>query len=231
MQWFNCFQLQVEKHGIHEEDIWNFDKTGFRIGQCREVTIFARYPARNNGIASASERTLLSSIECVNSVRDKIPPMLILLGKTHLEDWYTHTRLPHDYILDVSDTAYSNERIAYSWIHHFSHCTVSKRRGAYRLILMDDHEPYLTVELVKYCQYHNILLPSFPSHLTHRLQPLDSIPFQQLKERHSAAANEASQIQGERYNKLELLFDIHAIREKALTPRAIRKGWQETGIR
>jgi hypothetical protein len=40
MQWYNYLQLQVEIYAIHDEDIWNFDETGFRIGQGRTETIF-----------------------------------------------------------------------------------------------------------------------------------------------------------------------------------------------
>jgi hypothetical protein len=176
--------------------IWNFDETGFRIGQGCTATIFTQYPERNNDIASASERTLVSSIECVNAVGDSIPPVLVPPGKVHLEDWYTHTKLPDDYILEVSDSGYSNERVAYSWIHHFNHRTASRQRGAYRLILMDNHNSLLTIDFVQYCEDHNILLPPFPPHLTHRLQPLDSIPFQRLKGTHSTAVNEASRFRG-----------------------------------
>jgi hypothetical protein len=68
MQWYNYFQLRVEIYGIHDEDIWIFDEIGFRLGQGRTETIFTQYPERNNDIASASDRTLVSSIECVMSL-------------------------------------------------------------------------------------------------------------------------------------------------------------------
>jgi hypothetical protein len=78
----------------------------------------------------------------------------------------------------------------------------------------------------------NIIFYFFPiPPLTHRLQPLYSVPFQQLKGAHSAKVNVASQFRGERYKKVEFLYDIPGIRDKALTPPTIEAGWQETGIR
>jgi hypothetical protein len=71
---------------------------------------------------------------------------------------------------------------------------------------MDNHNSHLTIEFVKYCEEYNILLLPISPHSTHRLQPLDSVPFQQLKEAHSAKVNEASRFRGERYKKVEFLY-------------------------
>jgi hypothetical protein len=35
----------------------------------------------------------------------------------------------------------------------------------------------------------------------------------------------------QRYKKVEFLYDIAGIRDKALTPPTIKAGWRETGIR
>ena len=33
-QWFETVRKAIQEHGIHEDDIWNFDETGFAIGLC-----------------------------------------------------------------------------------------------------------------------------------------------------------------------------------------------------
>ena len=33
-QWFETVHKAIEEHGIHEDDIWNFDETGFAMGLC-----------------------------------------------------------------------------------------------------------------------------------------------------------------------------------------------------
>lgn len=52
--WYQQLNLIIESRGIEERDIWNFDETGFRIGQGRIEEILTRYPERESAIASAS---------------------------------------------------------------------------------------------------------------------------------------------------------------------------------
>jgi hypothetical protein len=40
--WFDRLQDTIKKYGIVEEDIWNFDETGFNIGIGRDQWIVAR---------------------------------------------------------------------------------------------------------------------------------------------------------------------------------------------
>ncbi|THC93725.1 hypothetical protein EYZ11_006801 [Aspergillus tanneri] len=48
---------------------------------------------------------------------------------------------------------------------------------------------------------------------------------------HGQAVNAVSRFRGEKYDKLEFLYDIDKIRKRALTERTIRAGWREVGIR
>ena len=51
---------------------------------------------------------------------------------------------------------------------------------------MDGYGSHDTFE---YCENHNIIPLTFPSHTTHLLQPLDVCVFQPLKHYHSEAVN------------------------------------------
>jgi hypothetical protein len=33
-QWFKAVYKAIQEHGVHEDDIWNFDETGFAMGLC-----------------------------------------------------------------------------------------------------------------------------------------------------------------------------------------------------
>ena len=37
--WFQTVQAAIQEHGIHEDNIWNFDKIGFAIGLCSSSKI------------------------------------------------------------------------------------------------------------------------------------------------------------------------------------------------
>lgn len=40
-------------------------------------------------------------------------------------------------------------------------------------LLLDNHESYLNIEVLKFCKLNDIVLLSFPPHCSHKLQSLD----------------------------------------------------------
>ena len=54
----------------------------------------------------------LISVEAISAAGDIIPPVLILKVMQHLFHWYTHTHIPDDYFLGVSETGYGNDELA-----------------------------------------------------------------------------------------------------------------------
>ena len=56
---------------------------------------------------------------------------------------------------------------------------------------MDGYESHLSVQFVRYCEMEKIILLRLPPHLTHFLQPLDVVIFQQWKHWHTEAIDHA----------------------------------------
>ena len=100
-----------------------------------------------------------------------LPALIILQGETVQERWL-QARIPNNYILAATETAYVNE-IFWEWIHHFNHYTKKRQKGVHRLLLFDGHTSHLTIEVLQFCNEQKILLFLTISHLTHLIQPLD----------------------------------------------------------
>jgi hypothetical protein len=229
--WFGCYTNVIEAYGIQPQDIYNMDETGFRIGQGRRIdAVYTRYPGNAPSIDSASKRQLVTSVECISQDGWVLPPLLILPGEVQLRDWYELVDLPDGYILDHSTSGYINSELAYEWINHFNIATVSRRAGQWRLLIFDQHKSHMTVEFVLHAQSMKILLLPLLPHLTHLLQPLDSIPFMQAKKCHADAVNRVSWLSGYNYDKVHFLSDIDYIRRSAFTSKVIAAGWRETGL-
>lgn len=95
---------------------------------------------------------------------------------------------------------------------------------------MDNHGSHLTRQFLDYCWDHKILPFTFPAHLTHRLQPLDLIPFQQYKLQHGNTVNMAARMGDNAFDKSDFLAGIQSIRQETFKPRIIKAGWREAGI-
>lgn len=84
--WFDRLKIQVDTKKITYSNIWNFDETGFRVGQGKKETVITRFGQSRTRIASASPRESLTLIECVSGAGKVIPPLIILAAKNHLEE-------------------------------------------------------------------------------------------------------------------------------------------------
>jgi hypothetical protein len=187
VQYFEKFKKVIVDKGILPSDCWNFDKTGFRIGCGGNqivITLGARHRPNKDRksftIASETNRDYLTSVEAISAAGDVIPPMLILKATQHLFHWYTHTHIPDDYFLGVSETEYSNDELALDWIQHFNQYSARSQRGAWRLLIFDGFGSHLTKQFIDYCDINNIIPFSLPSHTSHILQPLDKRYFSHL---------------------------------------------------
>jgi hypothetical protein len=112
-----------------DEDIWNFDKTGFRIGIRKSQWIVTTSTSKRVYLACDNSRELITLVEAVSARGTIIKLMFILPGKTHLERFYQD--LDDDVLLDLSDTVYINDELAYEYIMHFNRQTKKMQRGAH----------------------------------------------------------------------------------------------------
>ena len=226
---FERFRKVVQENDIHPEDMWNFDETGYRIGMARGDWIIAIDPTRTVYSKCPNNRELVSAIECINGGGRDIPPFLILTGTNILAPWFVND-LHSNIAVTTSETGFNNDWISLQWIKHFETFSRRGQRGKWRLLIMDGFGSHDTFEFLEYCEYHNIIPFTFPSHTTHLLQPLDVCIFQPLKHWHAEAVNQAISTGDESFSKVEFLAAFNTFRTKAFKPKTIISSWKHTGM-
>ena len=102
----------VEERGIQPRDIYNFDETGFCIGVGKVQWIVTLDPNHQSYLGSSTNQDLVTSCVTISGDSEVLPPIFILPGKLHMEDWVTKTDLADDILLAVSETGNSNDVIA-----------------------------------------------------------------------------------------------------------------------
>ena len=63
--------------------------------------------------------------------------------------------------------------------------TKAKAQRKYRLLILNSHSSYVTIDFINYCDQNKILLAILPPHSTHTLQPLDVVMFKPLSTAYS----------------------------------------------
>jgi hypothetical protein len=227
--WFDRIQIAMENYNITPSNIWNFDESGFQIGQGADEEVITKYPDIVRDCPSSSTRELVSTIEGISATDEKIPPMLIFAGKAILESWFKYLK-EEDWIITISDKGYANDEIAYEWLKHFNKHTKEQAGNNYRFLYMDNYDSHVTSEFLFFCDKNKILPVAFSPHTTHLLQPLDGLPFMQYKRIHRRAINDQAHLGGYFYDKIDFLANITRVRAEALTPRVIRNGFSARGL-
>ncbi|KAK8092163.1 uncharacterized protein PG998_015176 [Apiospora kogelbergensis] len=180
--WFGLVANIKAKYGIVDEDMYNFDETGFMMGMIGSTLVVTR--ADRHGKAKSVQpgnREWSTAIECINSQGWCIPPFLIVRGQYHLSSWASECDLPRNWVIKPTLNGWTDNETGPEWIKHFDEHTKGHRKGRYRLLILDGHESHISAEFEAYCKNNDIITISMPPHSSHLLQPLDVALYSPLK--------------------------------------------------
>jgi hypothetical protein len=92
--WFELVSNIKAKHGVLD-DAWNFDETGFMIGQiCTGMVVTASERRSRPKAVHSGNREWATANAGING--QAIPPFLILKAHHHLSSWYKDDDIPQD---------------------------------------------------------------------------------------------------------------------------------------
>jgi hypothetical protein len=179
IEYFRKYEDICRMHGILPCDQYNFDETGFSIGVGGQQYVVTMDLAKKCAESpSDSNRDHVSLVETVSADGSVLPPLCIMKGVVVLfQHVSNYLNLDPNMPLATSESGYSNDQIALSFIRHFDKFSALRQRGAWRLLIFDGHGSHLTYEFITYCWDNKIIPFGLPSHTSHILQPLDVVIF------------------------------------------------------
>ena len=104
-KWFELVRNIKAKHGIADEDTYNFDETGFMMGviTSQHVVTGSEKRASKGKLVQPGDREWATVIETICADGSAIPPYIILAGKQHISTWYQYGNLPSNWPIALSD--------------------------------------------------------------------------------------------------------------------------------
>jgi hypothetical protein len=184
--WFKLVEDNKAKYGVHNNNMHNFDKTGFQmgvIGSMKVVTGAER--CTRPELIQPGDCEWVTAIGSICAAGYATPPFIIYKGRVHISAWYEETDIPRNWKLSVSQNGWTNNELGFAWLKHFDTHTRARQVGGYRLLILDGHESHQSQDFKDYCLENNILTLCMPAHLSHILQPLDVVCFAPLKLKYS----------------------------------------------
>ena len=183
--WFTLVSNTIAKYGIHSDDIYNFDETGFAMGMIAATRVVTRsdYYGRAK-LLQPGNREWVTSIECIGASGYILPPYIIFKAKRHIAGWVDG--LPDGWGIDISPNGWTTDAIGVTWLcRRFIPATTTRLQGRYRLLILNGHSSHLTPEFNQICSQNDIIPLCMPAHSSHLLQPLDVSCFSVLKREYS----------------------------------------------
>ena len=229
--WFELVANTKAKHGIQDNDTWNFDETGFMMGQiCTGMVVTASERRSRPKTIQPGNREWATVIAGINATGWAILPFIILKACYHLSSWYKDGDLPQDWVIGVSDNGWTTNALGLAWLKHFDAHTKTRTVGTVRLLILDGHESHNSQDFKDYCKNNNIVTLCMPPHSSHLLQPLDVGCFAALKKAYGRQVEALMRCRISHVTKHEFLPGLKRAYNAAITPKNIQGGFRGAGL-
>ncbi|KAL2014897.1 hypothetical protein VTK56DRAFT_7150 [Thermocarpiscus australiensis] len=230
-EWFALVRNTIAKYGIVDDDVYNFDETGFIMGIISAGMVVTTSDGFSKAkLAQPGNREWATVIQGVNALGWAIPPFIILAAQYHLANWYTECNLPIDWRITTTENGWTTNAVGLDWIKHFDHYTAPRAKGKYRLLILDGHESHHSTEFESYCRQNNIVTLCMPPHSSHHLQPLDVGCFGPLKQAYGRQIEHLMRMHINHISKLEFICAFREAFFASMMEKNIRGGFAGAGL-
>jgi hypothetical protein len=230
--WFKQLEEVRKQWGIQDEDIFNFDETGFAMGLIATTKVVTRasMPGKPH-LIQPGNREWVTTIECMNSSGWMVPSCIIFKGKRLIEGWFEEYGIPVDWRIELSANGWTTNEIGLRWLEKtFIPATATRRVGGYQLLVLDGHGSHLTPQFDRLCKKHNIVPICMPPHSSHLLQPLDVGCFGPLKRAYGGLVEAKMRLGYNHIDKFDFLDAYPTAHQKVFTPQNVSSGFAAAGI-
>ena len=229
--WFQLARNMRAKYGVPDCDFYNFDETGFMMGQIKPGMVVTRSDRTEKPKAvQPGNREWATAICCVAADGYVLPPFLCVQGRYHLAPWYRDGHIPSDWVVKPTKNGWTDNETGLEWLKHFDKHTRGRRQGAWRMLVLDGHESHVNAEFDEYCKENNIITICLPPHSSHLTQPLDIGLFAALKIAYGAEISNLIKMHITHITKDDFFPAFKAAFLKAFTPENVAGGFRGSGL-
>ncbi|KAJ8058530.1 hypothetical protein OCU04_012712 [Sclerotinia nivalis] len=230
-EWFRLVSNMRAKYGILDSDFYNFDETGFMMEIiCAAMVVTSAERCGRSKSVQPGNREWATAIICGNGEGETIPPFLVVQGQVHLSNWYTETDFPAEWAIKPTSNGWTNNETGLEWLKHFDKHTKNRRKGKYRMLVLDGHESHESVPFQSYCKENDIIYLKLPPHSSHLTQPLDVGCFSSLKRSYGTQIDGFIKAHINHISKVEFFIAFKAAYQESITIQNMKSGFRGTGL-
>lgn len=189
------------------------------------------------GAGEDGNREWITLVACISADGSYLPPSVIYSAKTgNLQTTWLEDFDPKEHTCHFasSEKGWTNDKLGFKWLEIFDRYTKAKARQGrdWRVLWVDGHGSHLSMDFLLWSIEHRIHIAVYPSHSTHRLQPLDIGLFRPLASYYSTnLSNFIAVTRGYlSVGKREFFSLFWPAFEKAFSKKNIDSAWAKSGL-
>lgn len=97
--------------------------------------------------------------------------------------------------------------------------------SSHQLLLLDNYKFHFIKKFLQYCNFHKIIVFEFLFHISHILQSLDDVSFQQYKHYYTKVINEAAHYEYEQYDEKQFFENLNNVHQLTFKFSIIKTGF------
>ncbi|XP_062596590.1 uncharacterized protein LOC134258049 [Saccostrea cucullata] len=230
-RYFNDLGKIIENLNLQNapKKIWNADETGKQL-EHSPVNVVARKGTKNVVGRTSTDRSNITIMACVNASGEKMPPMLVVKGKTKKSLYgYNTAEAPENSMWTFNDRAWMDEELGEQWFKNVFIPNCGNERP--QLLILDGHGSHETLGLLELADQEGIHVLALPPHTTHFLQPLDRSVFGPFNKAYNKFCSDfLSQNAAHVINKWTFPSLFKKAWEEGITAENIVSGFRACGI-
>jgi hypothetical protein len=172
-RWFTIVENTKKKYKIQDHDMYSFDECLCDMGPPFRGAFSTGSEQRRHPNMRRGNRKWVTVLHALNADGWTIPPFLVSARAHPLSLRDHEADVPPTWGVAVSDNGFTTDQAAISWLEHFETHTRHRSAGAYRLLIMDNHESHNSYQFQRLCQEKNIITICTPQYYSRYLQPIN----------------------------------------------------------
>jgi hypothetical protein len=171
-QFFCLLSSLYDKYNFYSDNIYNVDETGILTVPSKQIKVLGLTGKRQVGGLSSAGRGVLVTAEIFMSACSNLVPLMFVFplareNKELLDD------APPGSTAGYHFSGWIQTDIFLKWFRRFIEIAMPTEGKPLVLVLDGDGSETESLELIELVHKSHVVLMCFPSHTTHRLQPLD----------------------------------------------------------
>ena len=219
----------IKTPNIAPSCVWNMDETSLSL-EHTPTNVVAKRGSRVIPGRTANSKETITVLPCVNAAGGKMPPLIIVKGKTShsLRAFNTHEG-PEGAFWTYQAKAYMDDDMGTVWFRDVFLPNCGDIRPQF--LLMDNHHSHETLGLLEIASENEIHVLAFPPNSTHYLCPLDRAVFGPFQREYNTVCTEfMAASAGAIVNKLTFPKLVNQAYIKTFSRTNIVSGFEATGI-